>query len=273
MLHISKLKTTVIGYFYNEEWLLPHWLNHHVKLFDYGILINYNSTDKSVEIIKKIAPHWKIVDSKNEMFDAELGDVEIMEQERTVSGWKMALNVTEFLLTNDLKKKIANLEKKGISIVRSIGYQINDAANELPFDNNRPLILQRFNGHLDKWRYRTIHNHADGAYHVGRHFDTPGLKINPYTNRFHKEIPISDDNLYTLWYRFAPFKEQLPRKIQISARIPDSDKQKGYGWNHWDLNEQKLYERWQKELIDCDDIRKDAGVEKEYQKVKEMYEG
>ena len=51
------MKTTVITHFWNEEILLPYWLKHHLELFDHGILINYRSTDKSVEIIKELAPH------------------------------------------------------------------------------------------------------------------------------------------------------------------------------------------------------------------------
>lgn len=262
---------TVLVHFYNEEWLLPHWLDHHARIFDHGILVNYGSTDKSVEIIKKMTPHWIVVDSKNKMFDAELCDLEMMEHERTVSGWKMVLNVTEFLFTSNLKSKLKRLEKHNVSMIRSVGYQINDRNDEEHFDNGRPLILQRFNGCLDKWRFRIIHNHADGAYYVGRHFDTPQLKRNIYISECHETIPVSDDNLYTFWYRFAPFKEQLPRKIQISDRIPDSDKKKGYGWNHWDLDEQKLFLRWQKELPHCDDIRKISGVSKEYENLKEMY--
>jgi hypothetical protein len=273
MLHIyKKSPITVLSHFYNEAWLLPHWLNHHSRLFDHGILVNYGSTDNSVDIIKKITPNWTIVDSKNKMFDAELCDLEMMEYERTVFGWKMILNTTEFMLTNDLKSKLRRLEMKNISMIRSIGYQINDSNNEEPFDNNKPIIFQRFNGHLDKWRFRIAHNHPDGGYHVGRHFDTPALKINSYTNKWHENIPISDDDLYTLWYRFAPFKEQLPRKIQISEKIPDSDRDKGFAWNHWKINEQILFSRWQSEIEHCDDIRKISGIYKEYEKVKEMYE-
>ena len=51
-----KEKLTIIGTFYNEEYLLPYWLKHHTRLFDHGILINWGSTDNSVEIIKRYAP-------------------------------------------------------------------------------------------------------------------------------------------------------------------------------------------------------------------------
>jgi hypothetical protein len=274
MLHIYEPvpQATILTHFYNEEFLLPHWLKHHSKLFDHGILVNYASTDRSVEIIKELTPTWEIHDSVNQMFDAILCDKEIMEYERTVTGWKMVLNVTEFLFTNDLKEKLRNLRKNNTSMVRSIGYQINDNYEEEEFDNDKPLILQRFHGKIDEWRYRMIHCHEDGGYSVGRHWDTPELKQNPFNKTHYTRVPISDDNLYTFWYKFAPYKQQVPRKIQISPRIPNSDKEKKFGWQHWDLTEEILYKRWQEDIPTCHDVRNEAGIQKEYLKIKEMYE-
>lgn len=56
--------TTLISHFYNEQYLLPWWLMHHVPLFNHGILINRGSSDQYVEIIRKMAPHWEIRNSK-----------------------------------------------------------------------------------------------------------------------------------------------------------------------------------------------------------------
>ena len=91
---------TIITHFFNEEYLLPHWLNHHKKYFNHGILIDYDSTDESVNIIKEICPDWQIIKSKNEMFDAKKCDDEVMEIEQNISGFRICLNVTEFLIGN-----------------------------------------------------------------------------------------------------------------------------------------------------------------------------
>ena len=56
---------TVISHFFNEEYLLPFWLEHHSKIFDHGIMIDYCSTDRSVEIIRKFCPSWTIVKTQN----------------------------------------------------------------------------------------------------------------------------------------------------------------------------------------------------------------
>ena len=92
------MRKTIITHFFNEEYLLPWWLNHHKQYFDHGILINYASTDRSVEIIKEICPDWTIIDSRNSEFDAKLADDEVSDIESTIPGWKICLNTTEFLV-------------------------------------------------------------------------------------------------------------------------------------------------------------------------------
>ncbi len=42
-----ELKTTLVSHIFNEEYLIPFWLNHHKTMFDQIIIIDYNSTDKS----------------------------------------------------------------------------------------------------------------------------------------------------------------------------------------------------------------------------------
>ena len=89
---------TVICHFYNESYLLPFWLKHHKKIFDNGIMINYQSTDDSVKIINEICPDWKIIDTKNDFFGAEAIDREVESIESSIDGWKICLNITEFIL-------------------------------------------------------------------------------------------------------------------------------------------------------------------------------
>ena len=53
---MSIIRTTLLTNIFNEEYLLPFWLNHHKNMFDEIIIIDYNSTDKSIEICKSICP-------------------------------------------------------------------------------------------------------------------------------------------------------------------------------------------------------------------------
>jgi hypothetical protein len=100
---------TVICHFFNEEYMLPWWLAHHRLVFDHGIMIDYNSTDASREIIKRFCPDWEIHATRNPYFDSACIDREVEDYEKTCRSWRMALNVTEFLYGNfsQLDKVIA----------------------------------------------------------------------------------------------------------------------------------------------------------------------
>ena len=71
--------TTLLTNVYNEEYLLPFWLHHHKDMFDNIVIIDFRSTDKSMEICKRIVPNCKIITTKNKYFDAENIDKEFMD--------------------------------------------------------------------------------------------------------------------------------------------------------------------------------------------------
>src|SRR5437879_6505612 len=107
----SPMPLTLISHFWNEEFLLPFWLKHHVPLFNHGILLDYASTDRSREIIQEFAPRWEVRPSRNAWFDAQDADAEVMEIERCCEGWKIVLNTTEFLLCEELPLFVQWMEK------------------------------------------------------------------------------------------------------------------------------------------------------------------
>lgn len=103
---------TVISHIFNEEYLLPFWLEHHCTIFDHGIIIDYCSTDKSIEIINKYCPSWEVIKTKNinkdgtPNFKADYVDAEVNEIEEKVAGYKVCLNTTEFMFLTKSKDEI-----------------------------------------------------------------------------------------------------------------------------------------------------------------------
>ena len=61
-------KKTLITHIFNEEYLLPFWLHHHKDMFDEIVIIDYNSTDNSIEICKNIYPRCQIINTQNKFF-------------------------------------------------------------------------------------------------------------------------------------------------------------------------------------------------------------
>jgi hypothetical protein len=241
--------TTLITHFYNESKLLPFWLQHHLEMFDHGILIDHHSTDDSVEICRKWAPHWTVVTSKLKKFDAIDTDFEVMSYEATVSGWKMVLNVTEFLHFPDFKKRLLEAQNRGVMTIRTRGLVMVDCEEGKEIDPSVPLIKQKHHGFIEKesrkrlfnssvlvfqngkqtvraFRERIIHRYLTGAYYPGRH------------KTFYK-INEKPEDVFTLWYGYSPWVDwNIERKLAFSARIPEEDKKQGLGVQHLRSKEQ-----------------------------------
>lgn len=239
------IKPTVLCHFYNEEYLLPYWLNHHKYMFGHGILIDYNSTDSSVDIIKSIVPNWEIIQSRNDTFDAHKCDMEVMDIEKDIKGWKIVLNVTEFLccpnLSDFLSKLHADVQSVNITcvpMIESYKYEYHKT-----LDKYTPLVKQRAYGIKDSSRHtRTLHRAITGKYGMGRHTS--------------EVFPVYKSSLYemtVLWYGFSPFTEQIiQRKLQIQTRIPHSDKIRNLGVEHITTRNELIakYNSYQPLLID-----------------------
>lgn len=224
---------TLISHFYNEELLLPFWLDHHLRMFDHGILINYKSTDASLSIIRKMAPRWEVRNSENEHFDAFKCDNEVMKIEGKIDGWKIALNTTEFIVNRNLHKSLAETEDVFPGI---IGFTTGAAiVVDRPEDvgkplTSEPLIFQRHYGWHDPpacgSRHRFIHRAKHGFYSLGRHHTQ------------HTDVYYNPD-IYTCWYGWCPYPQVKKRKLQIQTKIPPYHRGSGIGKEH-EIDEPEL---------------------------------
>lgn len=234
----NRPKTTLITHIYNEEYMLPFWLSHHKTMFDDLIVIDYKSTDRSLELCKQYWHNCRIIPSRNESFNAELCDKEVMDIESTIDGVKMVLNTTEFLLT---ETKVENLLPKGDERSYSVECISPYSSKMYEVKNNKELF-QLFTSpdvvfHKDRMD-RQLHNFKNGSYSVGRHSTSNKTE--------------QTDKAYVIWFGYFPMNEELlKRKLQIKTKIPESDKQKKFGWQH-------LAER--DELLGTNNSKAETGV-------------
>ena len=266
---------TVITHFYNEEYLLPFWLKHHKKYFDHGVLIDYHSTDRSVEICREICPDWEIVTSEQEEFSAVVNDVQVSKHEKrtTLDGdWRIVLNITEFLIGDfaylDRHPRAAS-PVSGPSMVGAANFCAYEdhmdiiipsfAMADSPFfenvdpDPSIPLIKQRCYGvphpeaqtvdELSNRRGRRLSNFYT-PYPTGRH----------YCFSQHEQ----SEKFRILWYGYSPMTDSLRKRImQIRDKIPRSDKDAGMGVQHfiWDAKQvEERFKLFQKHSIDLTEI-------------------
>jgi hypothetical protein len=218
---------TVICQIRNEAMLLPLWLKHHLPLFDYGVFIDFKSTDGTREIIRDLAHHWRIVDSVNPMFDARDIDMQVMAVEGMVDGWKCSLNVTEFLLPSPdfwiyLEWVERNTDAQGI-VLSGVTLCDMERTRSDTLDYSVPFLRQRHHGFFScgphmyplnsRWgqRDRIMHRMDNGKYKLGRHGCHLGIMTNAY------------DKCYVSWAGFSPFDQQKARKLAIRANLSDTD--------------------------------------------------
>ena len=206
------MKKTVLCHFYNEEYLLPWWLKHHRKIFDHGIMIDYNSTDNSRKIIQDICPSWQIVDSQNIHFDSGLVDREVEEYERTLEGWRIALNVTEFLYGNYERMSIDNDQQ---IYVGNYVFASNDNVN---ITHDKPLHEQCTLGFLDTNDTKTL---GKG--------DRPRRSLHNFPIKYspgrHYAQPQTYNDLYIFYYGYAILNEQaIARKVQIRDKMSEKER-------------------------------------------------
>jgi len=259
------MKKTLVSHIRNEEYLLPFWLKHHKKYFDHGIIVDYNSTDSSVEIIKSICPTWEVVPSRNAKLDALVMDREIEDIESQHPGWKMCLSTTEFLV-GDYKKldsiyeptellipalnMVEHPSQEGIHpsydtdifLQKTYGIHYEDrivySNNEITYNGRIDSHIKAQNtGYLTR-RLRLLHNRDRITYPLGRHYHDPG--------NINKDFII-------VYYRFCPFNDiTLRRMTRMQENIESDNKDKNLGYEHFmdEIETTRWVREWQRNSRD-----------------------
>jgi len=230
---------TIITHFYNEEYLLPWWLRHHVPLFDHGVMINHGSTDSSCDIVRELAPNWLLVNSAQQFFNAYLTDFEVMRYESGFAGWKLALTVSEFLLsTHPLSEIEAIVRSRGVNGFACSGFVGVDpwggteptylenllAQKHWGFDENEVLTNAKSAqlwGLGGPYHNRFYHNLEVGMYLPGRH------------KSFHPDASRRMPEVMVIHLAFSPWNQKFKqRKRQIGARVDPRDLSRNLGRHH-----------------------------------------
>jgi hypothetical protein len=230
---MTRQTRTVLLQCFNEEWILPWYLLHHKQIFDHGIVVDYHSTDRSREIVKEICPTWEVRTSRNLDYQADNVDAELMDIERSLTGWRMCLNAPEFLigdysiLTDDPNQQF--LMPQTLFVDR-------DYSQETTYD--KPLWEQKNYGisYKDSRNTRSnlyIHRPPRSIHNMPIQYPTVGR---------HYYCPPTTDKLAIFYFGWCPMTEgQLQRKLQIQTQLPLIDRLRGYGLHNVTTKETILY--------------------------------
>ena len=245
------LFTTVL----DGEPLLPYWLEHHRQLFDHGVVVLYPSKDNSKNIIKKMCPDWDIVKPVHAPnYSCAGADKEVMTQEAKHKGWKMALNVTEFAVTQSLAKVVKNVSRETRCIIPQDAAVMVDTPQTVNdrLDPTVPLLFQKHYGLFSKdyplWKCRhnrQLHRDVHGNYDVGRHHS----RVKPFA-----KSPL----LYISWFVWSPYKDIRERKLAVQNQLPRIDIGAKRGWQHL-VSGKEQDERFRKVSVIAYDLNVNAG--------------
>ena len=256
-------KTVLFSHFYNEELLLPFWIDQHKDMFEEAVLVNFNSTDRSVDIIRSRAPPgWKVYHWGSN-FDFVKFRTDVMSNERLYpDAWKIFLTTMEFLVHDDLSRLL--MKEYMSSSFRFRAYIMVGDDSE-PLVDNVPLLQQR-----------SVYTIAPLAHEA---FQVPGEELNAsigltmysrimhsfdsmeYSEGLHHgaEFPVKrfSDEGFIAKLAFTPWPETIQRKVQIGSRIPKEYFEQGMATHHRDnVNAQRLNEQREYLLKYTDDFSK-----------------
>ena len=231
------IRLHLTSHVWNEELLIPGWIKWHQQLApDSVTIVDHHSTDRTVEIIKNLAPAWRVIPSRLEWFDAGPVDHEISDIESMLptseEDWKICLNTTEYIFRPGFRESIelawrqTGLQAFGSRSVSLVDLEENNSLS--PFDRHTGYIDYE-RGVVGSRRWRYVHNQDYGHYHIGRHgVDLP-----------HLEMP---DWLLLHW-AFAPYPLNRSRRLAIQTKMPQHNKDLGLGIQHLQTEESltKLY--------------------------------
>ena len=259
---------TVITHFHNEEYILPWWINHHKKIFDYGIMINYASTDCSYEICKKLCPpHWKIVQSVNEKFDPYTNDTEVKVHEQSVEGFKITLTATEFLLIPFHLDEINRfLLDRGIHYLKTWGVCMVDTDPDNLPTYDRPLFEQKNHGIISGY-YGPLSMSPDPAHgHViepfdqlyGRHYHNQSFgKYGGGRHSVHSDEVINVGDIFTLKFKYCPWNKIYINRLKHYEIVKNKFDTASYVSSDDDHNEMyKHYLKHAHDLLDNHSFKK-----------------
>lgn len=237
--------TTLISQIRNEEFLLPFFIDHHYERFENGIILDFGSTDRSISILKEMAPNWIIVDCSDQVFGAAKVDSLVHSIEENIQGVCLALTVTEFFI-GDSRFISEGMVVPSYSLLRTSNdpeIKQGQRFHEIyrfgvsPFQTN----ISGETEWLLRLKGRKVKSSKE-RYPIGRHYEVLG--VSPF-----------------LIYRVAnclASKEMIKRRLQIQDFISQSDIKLGFGNQHTNhgrgLNFETLNQTIEIELLMSEDV-------------------
>ena len=196
-------------------------------------MIDYHSTDGSRKIRTEMCPTWEVHTTRNTYFESAAIDREIEDYENRVTGWRIALNATEFLYGN-----IRLLEQINLNAQVFIGnYVFIDRLDEVTPHYGKPLHEQRKFGYRED---RDTYDILSTLARASRSMHNYTLRYDDKGGRHWRQKPSYQD-IWIFYYGMAILnRDGIARKMQIKGKMDPKETQI-FGGNHPNSMSQDLF--------------------------------
>lgn len=238
-----KINLTTICW--NEEYILPHFLEHyfsqgvdHITVYDNG------STDQSIDICKSYGDKVTVIqyDSNNQIRDDIYLQIKNEAWKINPSDWHIVVDCDEFLVVHEkyskkpqaLKNQLKTFKRKGNLLPRVIGVNVVseniEKADEM-YDKMY-VLDQAFNKRC------VFTPELAPIFKTGCH----NFSLNTQMNKKDLEKAINNDEcdpLFLIHYKYINVERVISRYKEMNARLSDYNKNNNYG-TQYQKNEESI---------------------------------
>ncbi len=218
------------GVCWNEEYILPHFLAHHRRLFDKIVLVDDGSTDGTLQLLARepkveVRPRQRPDGTSYIELNTDLYN-QIWKESRGQADWVVVGNLDEFTYCSDLPDHLARCAREGVTVVPALGF---DMVSRTPIRTGQNLLRNIRSGAPSVLMCRFAIFNPDAieeiAYLPGRHVCAPQGDV----------VVPAEDRVLNLHYKYVGLERTFQRLKKQDLRRSESDREARlgvqYGWS------------------------------------------
>jgi hypothetical protein len=234
------MRITLYTICYNEQEMLPYFLNHYSKIVDKIVVYENNSTDDSRKILDSFTGcEIEIIDFDTNNQYSEEKQTDIRNncwKNDTTSDYIIVVDIDEIIYHPKFREFLRN--KRNIDCFKPVGFDM--IGDEIPTDSNKQIYEIIKTGTLNTMYSKVAlfkrKNVTDSNFTFGSHFSSfKGIKdLVTYQSK---------GNLKLLHYKCLSYDYVTIKHSNYSKRRSDFSKKNGLGY-HYDFGKDKILEEF-----------------------------
>lgn len=226
------MKIEVYANVNNEERMIPYFMRHYTQ-FAHVILLENNSTDRTVEIAKSMGAEVWVYDMPDELNDQIFIDIKNQCWKKSDADWIMIVDADEFIYHPNIVKI---LETTNSTVF--LPHMFNMFSEYFPTTTGQ--IYEEVTGGVDGGSKMNIFKRSeitDINYTVGCHSANPQGNVKLNVN----------SEIITLHMRNLSFEYVIERNARMSRRMSALNRQMKWGW-HVDISPEEIKKHMVEEM-------------------------